>query len=74
MKSFVKKFKRIIELQQLAEKAFVDELKKNRPCLTPSEIQSQVNNWWLDRPGAPYGDGVGRVGDPSRFRTLTDQH
>lgn len=73
MKSFVKKFQRVAELQQLAVKALVDELKKNRPGIPEAEIQIEVNKWWLDRSEAPYGDGVGRVGDPSRFRHLTDQ-
>ena len=62
---------RILNMGKLGEEAFLNELKKKQPDLTPSEIQHEVDNWYMDRPGAPFGDGCGRVGDPSRFRKLT---
>ena len=58
----------VLNMQRFAERAFVNKLKKKRPDITASEISKEVDKWYQDRPGAPIGDGVGRVADPSRFR------
>lgn len=71
MKSYVAQVELILNIQQFAERAFVTKLKKKRPDITRNEISREVDNWYQDRPGAPFGDGIGRVGDPSRFRQLT---
>ncbi len=68
MKSYVAQFQLILNMQQFAERAFVNKLKKKRPDITHNEVREEVDKWYTDRPGAPLGDGVGRVGDPSRFR------
>lgn len=67
MKNGIAKFRVISELQKLAERAFIHKLKKANPEITQQEIIAEVNRWYKDRPGAPSGDGVGRIGDPSRF-------
>ena len=56
------------ELQQLAERAFVFRLKEMRPNITPDQVEVEVCKWLKERPGAEFGDGVGRIGDPSRFK------
>lgn len=71
MKSYVAQVELILNIQQFAERAFVIKLMKKRPGITRNEISREVDNWYQDRPGAPLGDGIGRVGDPSRFRQLT---
>ncbi len=71
MKSYVAQFQLILEMQRFAERAFVHKLKKKRPEITPNELRQEIDNWYTDRPAAPFGDGVGRVGDPSRFRLTT---
>ncbi len=68
VKSGIAKFRVISELQELAERAFIYKLKKSNPDITQLEIIAEVNRWYKDRPGAPVGDGVGRIGDPSRFQ------
>lgn len=68
MKSFVAKVQMIADLQKFAERAFVYKLKKRDPHISDEGIAAAVNAWYKDRPGAPLGDGVGRVGDPTRFR------
>ncbi|HLA95987.1 MAG TPA: hypothetical protein VK612_09715 [Pyrinomonadaceae bacterium] len=68
MKSFVAQVQLISNLQQFAERAFVNKLKKQSPDISPQEIVAELNRWYMDRPGAPNGDGVGRIGDPSRFK------
>jgi hypothetical protein len=68
VKSYVEQVQLILNMQQFAERAFVNKLKKKRPDITASEISKEVDKWYQDRPCAPIGDGVGRVGDPSRFR------
>lgn len=68
MENGIATFEMIWELQQLAERAFVFRLKEKNPNLTPEQIEVEVCKWLKDRPGAEIGDGVGRVGDPSRFK------
>ncbi len=58
----------VAELQRLAERAFVFKLKEKDPDITPQQIEMEVCKWYKERPGAEFGDGVGRVGDPSRFK------
>lgn len=58
----------IAELQRLAERAFVFRLKEKNPSITPEQIEVEIGKWLKDRPGAEFGDGVGRVGDLSRFQ------
>ena len=68
MNSGIAKFRVISELQKLAERAFIHKIKKANPDITQQEITAEVNRWYRDRPGAPFGDGVGKIGDPSRFQ------
>lgn len=68
MKSYVAKVQLILNMQKFAERAFINKLKKKRPELSHQGIRDEVDRWYKDRPGAPVGDGVGRIGDPSRFR------
>jgi hypothetical protein len=60
-------FEMISELQQLAERAFVYRLKEKNPQMTPEQVEIEICKWFKDRPGAEFGDGVGRIGDLSRF-------
>jgi hypothetical protein len=60
-------FEMIAEINRLAERAFVFRLKEKKPDITPQEIEAEIRKWLLDRPGAEFGDGEGRVGDVSRF-------
>ena len=71
VKSYVAQVQLILGMQRFAENAFVNKLKKKRPNITPSELRLEIDNWYTDRPGAPLGDGFGRIGDPSRFRSVT---
>lgn len=68
MRSFVAKIQMIADLQKFAEWAFVYKLKKRDPYISDEGIAAAVNAWYKDRPGAPFGDGVGKIGDPTRFR------
>ncbi len=67
MTAGIQKFQLIMELQELAERAFLYKLKLKNPNLTEKEITAELNKWYKTRPGAEYGDGVGKIGDPSRF-------
>ena len=35
-------------------------IRRDNPDLTEAEIESRVRAWLMDRPGAPFGDAVGR--------------
>lgn len=61
------KFNIILELIELGERAFVHKLKMKNPHLSPAEIAAAVRGWYLHRPGAELGDGVGVPGDIKRF-------
>jgi len=63
----VGKFAVVLELLELAERAFVYKLKRERPEITQPEIDEAVSKWYRHRPGAEFGDGVGVPGDPKRF-------
>lgn len=67
MESGIATFEMIAELQRLAERAFVFRLKELHPDITPEQVEIEICKWIKTRPGAEFGDGVGRVGDLSRF-------
>lgn len=68
MENGIATFEMIGEIQRLAERAFAFRLREKNPNLTPEQIEAEVCKWLKDRPGAEFGDGVGRIGDPSRFK------
>jgi Rv0078B-related antitoxin len=63
----IEKFAVVLELLELAERAFIYKLKRNRPNITDLEIEEEVEKWYRHRPGAEFGDGEGVPGDPKRF-------
>lgn len=68
VKSFVAKVQIIADLQKFAERTFVYKLKKRDPYISDEGIAAAVNAWYKDRPRAPFGDGMGKIGDSTRFR------
>lgn len=60
-------FSIILELLRIAERSFLYKLKKKRPNLSALELKEAIKEWYMDRPGAENGDGVGFIGDPKRF-------
>lgn len=69
MEKGIATFEMFAELQELAERAFVFRLKEKDPNLTAAQIEVEYCKWLKDRPGSEFGDGVGRVGDISRFNS-----
>ena len=47
---YTAKFRRIMELNELAEQQYVSELKLSNPLITEDEIKTEVQKWWLDKP------------------------
>jgi hypothetical protein len=68
VKSFAARVRLVSDLQKFAERAFIHKLKQKDPDISQKEIIAELNRWYMDRPGAPAGDGFGRPGDPSRFK------
>ncbi|MCC7309226.1 MAG: hypothetical protein IT173_16820 [Acidobacteria bacterium] len=68
MKSFEKTLKQISLLNRSVEQHFIAYLRLKNPNIAEKEIVDEINLWSRARPGAEHGDGVGRIGDPSRFR------
>ena len=55
-----KRFQTTLALFELGEAMLRQKLKRKYPHATEAEIDSQVREWLERRPGAEYGDGVGR--------------
>ncbi len=56
-----------MELRRLSERTFLHKLRETQPQLTPQQLNEELSKWYRVRPGAEFGDGVGRVGNLSRF-------
>ena len=67
MENGVARFQLLMELRRLGERAFLYKLRETHPDLTPQQINEELSKWYRIRPGAEFGDGVGRVGDLGRF-------
>ena len=50
-----------LELADLAERMVRERLRRERPDASEDEIEHQVSIWLHTRPGAEFGDAVGRV-------------
>lgn len=61
-----------LDMYDVGEQMLRQRLKRERPTAGEAEIDAEVNTWLLTRPGAQYGDCLGR---PShRFeRTCIDE-
>lgn len=58
-----------LQLYELAEQMLRQRLRREQPELTGAELESRVNDWRLDRPGAEQGDAEGTLGRWPRDRT-----
>lgn len=67
MENGVARFNIVMELRRLGERAFLYKLRQKHPDLTKEQENEELSKWYRIRPGAEFGDGVGRVGDPKRF-------
>ncbi len=67
MQNVVARIELLMELRRFGERAFLLKLRQKHPDLTPEQESEELSKWYRIRPGAEFGDGVGRVGDPSRF-------
>ena len=46
----IAKMRRIVELINLAESEYVQELKRSNPLITEDEIKDEIQKWYLDKP------------------------
>ena len=49
-----------LELFEAGVKMMRQTLRRNHPALTDLEIEARVRAWLSERPGATFGDAVGR--------------
>jgi len=49
-----------IEMSETGVEMMRQTLRRTHPELTELEIEARVRAWLMDRPGAPFGDAVGR--------------
>jgi len=57
-----------LELMEVMERAFIFKIKKREPEISDGALRERVKAWYLARPGAENGDGVGTPGDIGRLR------
>lgn len=50
-----------LALSETAEQIMRQNLIRRDPDASPTEIQERIQAWYLHRPGAEHGDGVGKV-------------
>ena len=50
-----------LELTDFGARMREQRFRREHPDADEATIRSFMNDWWLDRPGAPDGDAVGRV-------------
>ena len=67
MQDYQAKFQRFLELMELMEQSVIYKLRQKNPMISDCEIKAELSKWYLDRPGAPYGDAEGLVGDVSKY-------
>jgi hypothetical protein len=63
------RFAMVLELHEFAVEQMRANLRRRMPGASPEQIEEELGEWSMHRPGAEHGDGVGRPVDPSvRFR------
>jgi hypothetical protein len=50
----------VCELLEFAQDIRAERHRRENPHATEAEVAAVVRAWMMDRPGAPYGDAVGR--------------
>jgi hypothetical protein len=49
-----------LDMYEFGERMQRARLRRERPDATEGEITAAIQEWLLERPGAPFGDAVGR--------------
>jgi Rv0078B-related antitoxin len=52
-----------LDMYEFGERMQRSRIMRERPDAAEPEITSAIQEWLLDRPGAPFGDAVGRTSD-----------
>lgn len=48
-----------LELTEMGSRLNAQRFRREHPDATEADVEQAINVWWLDRPGAPIGDGPG---------------
>jgi hypothetical protein len=54
------RFRTTLALFEFGQAMFRQKLRRQNPEATEAEIEAKVQAWLMERPGAEFGDGVGR--------------
>lgn len=57
------KLRAALELHEVGVALMRQNLRRRDPVATDEEIEARLRAWLQDRPGAKYGDAVGRPSD-----------
>jgi hypothetical protein len=50
-----------IQLAEFGAEMVAAKFRRDHPDATAEEVAQRVNEWWMERPGAPFGDAIGLV-------------
>lgn len=67
----IEKMRRIVELNRIAEEEYIQELLRANPSITESEIEVEVQKWYLDKPEY-WPEEFFRPASPERLQALRD--
>ena len=60
--TLVQRFRLALQLHDEGVRLMRQNLRRAHPEESEEQIDRRLGAWLADRPGAPYGDGVGRAG------------
>ncbi len=49
-----------MELAEMGANIRGERFRREHPGADEAEVRACIQAWWLERPGAPFGDAVGR--------------
>lgn len=58
-----RRIRAVLDMYEFGERMYRTRMQREHPDASQVEIESLVNAWRVDRPGAPAGDAVGRVSE-----------
>lgn len=65
-KAASERFQTALELFEVGEAIMRQNLRRRYPEASPEEIENKLVRWLQVRPGAKYGDAVGKVSTPPK--------
>ena len=63
----MQRLRNVFDLTEAMEKVFRQRMRSENPGISDADLEGKVREWYHDRPGAEFGDGVGRPVSAEEF-------